>query len=156
MQIKTHFFSKKLSRNHRLEIETSSLHDAGDYTFVPEGYSQSLSARLHIIGIEAVCPQTQEALFPSLHSFMLYSTDPPRVHLEGLNFPDNTVTIVAGNKLRLEIPISGEPAPRVVWMKGERVGYNPSSQSKDHKIAFNSSLSRPFDCPSCPGDPGVG
>ncbi|XP_014875218.1 myosin-binding protein C, slow-type isoform X6 [Poecilia latipinna] len=81
---------------HRLEIETSSLHDAGDYTFVPEGYSQSLSAKIHII-------------------------DPPRVHLESLNFPDNTVTVVAGNKLRLEIPISGEPAPRVVWMKGERV-----------------------------------
>lgn len=55
--------------------------------------------------------------------FMVYSTDPPRVHLESLNFPDNTVTIVAGNKLRLEVPISGEPAPRVVWMKGERVGY---------------------------------
>uniref|UniRef100_A0A671VWY8 Myosin-binding protein C, slow-type n=1 Tax=Sparus aurata TaxID=8175 RepID=A0A671VWY8_SPAAU len=81
---------------HRLEIATSSLHDAGDYTFVPEGYSQSLCAKIHII-------------------------DPPRVHLESLNFPDNTVTIVAGNKLRLEIPISGEPAPRVVWMKGERV-----------------------------------
>ncbi|XP_070710332.1 myosin-binding protein C, slow-type [Pempheris klunzingeri] len=84
------------NKNHRLEIETSSLHDAGDYTFVPEGYSQSLSAKIHII-------------------------DPPRVHLDSLNFPDNTVTIVAGNKLRLEIPISGEPAPRVVWMKGERV-----------------------------------
>ncbi|MED6266944.1 Myosin-binding protein C, slow-type [Characodon lateralis] len=81
---------------HRLEIETSSLHDAGDYIFVPEGYSQSLTAKIHII-------------------------DPPRVHLESLNFPDNTVTVVAGNKLRLEIPISGEPAPRVVWMKGERV-----------------------------------
>ncbi|KAM9823942.1 myosin-binding protein C, slow-type [Neosynchiropus ocellatus] len=84
------------NKNHRLEIGTSSLHDSGDYTFVPEGYSQSLSAKVHII-------------------------DPPRVHLESLNFPDNTVTIVAGNKLRLEIPISGEPAPRVVWMKGERV-----------------------------------
>ncbi|XP_047245089.1 myosin-binding protein C, slow-type isoform X3 [Girardinichthys multiradiatus] len=81
---------------HRLEIETNSLHDAGDYIFVPEGYSQSLTAKIHII-------------------------DPPRVHLESLNFPDNTVTVVAGNKLRLEIPISGEPAPRVVWMKGERV-----------------------------------
>lgn len=50
-----------------------------------------------------------------------FSADPPKVHLDSLNFPDNTVTIVAGNKLRLEIPISGEPAPRVVWMKGERV-----------------------------------
>ncbi|XP_071057814.1 myosin-binding protein C, slow-type isoform X9 [Pseudochaenichthys georgianus] len=81
---------------HRLEVATSTLHDTGDYTFVPEGYSQSLSAKIHII-------------------------DPPRVHLESLNFPDNTITIVAGNKLRLEIPITGEPAPRVVWMKGERV-----------------------------------
>ncbi|XP_059894598.1 myosin-binding protein C, slow-type isoform X3 [Gadus macrocephalus] len=84
------------AKNHRLEVEATSLHDSGDYTFVLEGYSQSLSAKVHII-------------------------DPPRVHLETLNFPDNTVTIVAGNKLRLEIPISGEPAPRVVWMKGERV-----------------------------------
>ncbi|XP_053200139.1 myosin-binding protein C, slow-type [Scomber japonicus] len=81
---------------HRLEIEATSLHDTGDYTFVPEGYTQSLCSKVHVI-------------------------DPPRVHLESLNFPDNTVTIVAGNKLRLEIPISGEPAPRVVWMKGERV-----------------------------------
>ncbi|XP_052316304.1 myosin-binding protein C, slow-type isoform X2 [Oncorhynchus keta] len=84
------------AKNHRLEIVNSTLHDAGDYTFVPEGYSQSLCAKIHIV-------------------------DPPRVHLESLNFPDNTVTIVAGNKLRVEIPISGEPAPRVVWMKGERV-----------------------------------
>uniref|UniRef100_A0A8C4HK63 Myosin binding protein C1 n=1 Tax=Dicentrarchus labrax TaxID=13489 RepID=A0A8C4HK63_DICLA len=97
---------------HRLEIETSSLHDAGDYTFVPEGYSQSLSAKLHIIG-------TQHILLWIW--FYILTTYPPRVHLESLNFPDNTVTIVAGNKLRLEIPISGEPAPRVVWMKGERV-----------------------------------
>ncbi|XP_077401629.1 myosin-binding protein C, slow-type isoform X3 [Vanacampus margaritifer] len=81
---------------HELSIETSTLHDAGDYTFVPEGYSQSLSAKVNVI-------------------------DPPKVHLEGLNFVDNTVTVVAGNKMRLEIPISGEPAPKVVWMKGERV-----------------------------------
>lgn len=53
--------------------------------------------------------------------FILFISDPPKVHLDSLNFPDNTVVIVAGNKLRLEIPISGEPAPRVVWMKGERV-----------------------------------
>ncbi|XP_029597933.1 myosin-binding protein C, slow-type-like isoform X6 [Salmo trutta] len=84
------------AKNHRLEIVNSTIHDAGDYTFVPEGYTQSLCAKVHIV-------------------------DPPRVHLESLNFPDNTVTIVAGNKLRVEIPISGEPAPRVVWMKGERV-----------------------------------
>lgn len=43
------------------------------------------------------------------------------MHLDALNAPDNTITVVAGNKLRLEVPISGEPVPRVVWMKGERV-----------------------------------
>lgn len=51
----------------------------------------------------------------------VFISDPPKVHLDALNAPDNTITIVAGNKLRLEIPISGEPVPRVVWMKGERV-----------------------------------
>lgn len=45
------------SRVHRLEIQTSSLHDAGDYTFVPEGYSQSLSAKIHIIGTQIVSLQ---------------------------------------------------------------------------------------------------
>lgn len=39
-----------IARVHRLETESCSLHDAGDYTFVPEGYSQSLSAKIHIIG----------------------------------------------------------------------------------------------------------
>uniref|UniRef100_A0A3Q3FMJ0 Myosin-binding protein C, slow-type n=1 Tax=Kryptolebias marmoratus TaxID=37003 RepID=A0A3Q3FMJ0_KRYMA len=49
--------------------------------------------------------------------------------LDGLNFPDNTVTVVAGNKLRLEIPISGEPAPRVVWTKGERVSHRVRAET---------------------------
>lgn len=45
-----------IARVHRLEIESCSLHDAGDYTFVPEGYSQSLSAKVHIIGTKpSVC-----------------------------------------------------------------------------------------------------
>uniref|UniRef100_A0A8C5B9W8 Myosin-binding protein C, slow-type n=1 Tax=Gadus morhua TaxID=8049 RepID=A0A8C5B9W8_GADMO len=38
------------AKNHRLEVEATSLHDSGDYTFVLEGYSQSLSAKVHIIG----------------------------------------------------------------------------------------------------------
>uniref|UniRef100_A0A672ZKQ1 Myosin-binding protein C, slow-type n=1 Tax=Sphaeramia orbicularis TaxID=375764 RepID=A0A672ZKQ1_9TELE len=63
--------------------------------------------------------------------FWLFSKPlyPPRVHLDSLNFPDNTVIIVAGNKLRLEIPISGEPAPRVVWMKGERSGHRVRAET---------------------------
>uniref|UniRef100_A0A8C7VYT2 Myosin-binding protein C, slow-type n=1 Tax=Oncorhynchus mykiss TaxID=8022 RepID=A0A8C7VYT2_ONCMY len=103
------------AKNHRLEIVNSTIHDAGDYTFVPEGYSQSLCAKIHIV-------------------------DPPRVHLESLNFPDNTVTIVAGNKLRVEIPISGEPAPRVVWMKGERVILDSGHRVRAETFSDHTSL----------------
>ncbi|KAK1789585.1 hypothetical protein P4O66_015488, partial [Electrophorus voltai] len=103
------------AKTHKMEIESSVLHDAGDYTFVPEGYSQSLSAKVHII-------------------------DPPRVHLEALNAPDNTVTIVAGNKLRLEVPISGEPAPRVVWMKGERVILETGNRVRAETFTDHTSL----------------
>ncbi|XP_071242596.1 myosin-binding protein C, slow-type-like isoform X2 [Salvelinus alpinus] len=103
------------AKNHRLEIVNSAIHDAGDYTFVPEGYSQSLCAKVHIV-------------------------DPPRVHLESLNFPDNTVTIVSGNKLRVEIPISGEPAPRVVWMKGERVILDSGHRVRAETFSDHTSL----------------
>lgn len=44
-----HLFSC-FDRNHRLEIVNSTIHDAGDYTFVPEGYTQSLCAKVHIVG----------------------------------------------------------------------------------------------------------
>ncbi|XP_016135419.1 myosin-binding protein C, slow-type-like [Sinocyclocheilus grahami] len=103
------------TKNHSLDIESSTIHDAGDYTFVPEGYTQMLSAKVHII-------------------------DPPRVHLEALNVPDDTVTIVAGNKLRLEIPISGEPAPRVVWMKGERVILDSGNRVRAETFADHTCL----------------
>lgn len=46
--------------------------------------------------------------------------DPPKLHLEGLG-DDNTVTVVAGTKLRLEIPVSGEPPPKIMWSRGEKV-----------------------------------
>uniref|UniRef100_A0A672MSL2 Myosin binding protein C, cardiac n=1 Tax=Sinocyclocheilus grahami TaxID=75366 RepID=A0A672MSL2_SINGR len=32
-----------------------------------------------------------------------------------------TILVVAGNKLRLDVPITGDPAPTVVWTKGEKV-----------------------------------
>lgn len=47
-------------------------------------------------------------------------SDPPKLHLDGLG-EGNTVTVVAGSKLRLEIPITGEPTPKVMWSKGDKV-----------------------------------
>uniref|UniRef100_A0A8C2AYJ4 Myosin binding protein C, slow type n=1 Tax=Cyprinus carpio TaxID=7962 RepID=A0A8C2AYJ4_CYPCA len=107
------------TKNHSLDIESSTIHDAGDYTFVPEGYTQTLSAK---------------------NAIWANSADPPRVHLEALNVQDNTVVIVAGNKLRLEIPISGEPAPRVVWMKGERVILDSGNRVRAETFADHTCL----------------
>ncbi|XP_029768678.1 myosin-binding protein C, slow-type isoform X1 [Terrapene carolina triunguis] len=81
-------------RIHRLVIASSIVDDEGDYMFVPDAYKVNIPCRVHVI-------------------------DPPRLHLENLG-DNNTVTVVAGNKLRLEIPISGEPTPKVMWSKGDK------------------------------------
>uniref|UniRef100_A0A452GX00 Myosin-binding protein C, slow-type n=2 Tax=Gopherus TaxID=38771 RepID=A0A452GX00_9SAUR len=81
-------------RIHRLVIESSIVDDEGDYMFVPDAYKINIPCRVHVI-------------------------DPPRLHLENLG-DNNTVTVLAGNKLRLEIPISGEPTPKVMWSKGDK------------------------------------
>ncbi|XP_015277582.1 PREDICTED: myosin-binding protein C, slow-type isoform X6 [Gekko japonicus] len=81
-------------RIHRLIIDSSLVDDDGEYMFVPEAYNVSIPCKVHII-------------------------DPPKIHLDGLG-ENNTVTVVAGTKLRLEIPISGEPTPKVMWSRGDK------------------------------------
>lgn len=49
-------------------------------------------------------------------------TDPPKIHLDTSSTGSkNTIVVVAGNKLRLDVEITGEPAPTVCWMKGDTV-----------------------------------
>lgn len=49
-------------------------------------------------------------------------TDPPKIHLDCMGrTTDSTIIVVAGNKLRLDVPITGDPAPTVIWTKGEKV-----------------------------------
>ncbi|KAK1168881.1 myosin-binding protein C, slow-type-like isoform X4 [Acipenser oxyrinchus oxyrinchus] len=102
-------------RSHKLEIENAVVDDMGDYTFVPEGYSMSLNGKVHVI-------------------------DPPKIHLDSLNYPENTVTVTAGNKLRLEIPITGQPTPKVVWMKGERVILDTGSRVRAESFPDHSTF----------------
>lgn len=48
--------------------------------------------------------------------------DPPKIHLDTSGTSTkNVITVVAGNKLRLDVEISGEPAPTVCWMRGDKV-----------------------------------
>lgn len=53
---------------------------------------------------------------------MLTMKDPPKIHLDASGTGNkNTIIVVAGNKLRLDVEITGEPAPTVCWMKGDKV-----------------------------------
>uniref|UniRef100_A0A8C4GN04 Myosin-binding protein C, fast-type n=1 Tax=Dicentrarchus labrax TaxID=13489 RepID=A0A8C4GN04_DICLA len=96
-----------IGRFHRLIIDDVKPNDAGDYTFVPDGYALSLSAKLNFLEIKIDYVPRQ---------------DPPKIHLDttGNMVSQNTVIVVAGNKLRLDVEITGEPAPTVVWSKGEK------------------------------------
>uniref|UniRef100_A0A672MP90 Myosin binding protein C, cardiac n=1 Tax=Sinocyclocheilus grahami TaxID=75366 RepID=A0A672MP90_SINGR len=90
-----------IGRIHKLTIDDVKPDDEGDYTFVPEGYAFNLSAKLNFLGI---------------------SFYPPKIHLDCMGrTAECTILVVAGNKLRLDVPITGDPAPTVVWTKGEKV-----------------------------------
>ncbi|MED6283195.1 Myosin-binding protein C, fast-type [Characodon lateralis] len=95
-----------IGRFHRLVIDNVKPEDAGDYTFVPDGHALSLSAKLNFLEIKIDYVPRQ---------------DPPKIHLDttGNMVSQNTIIVVAGNKLRLDVEITGEPAPTVVWSKGE-------------------------------------
>lgn len=41
-----------MARTHKLTIDDVTPADAGDYTFVPNGYALSLSAKLNFLGEE--------------------------------------------------------------------------------------------------------
>uniref|UniRef100_A0A8C3FYU7 Myosin binding protein Cb n=1 Tax=Cyclopterus lumpus TaxID=8103 RepID=A0A8C3FYU7_CYCLU len=96
-----------IGRFHRLLIDNVIPEDAGDYTFIPDGYALSISAKLNFLEIKVDYVPRQ---------------DPPKIHLDttGNMVSQNTIIVVAGNKLRLDVEITGEPAPTVVWSKGDQ------------------------------------
>ncbi|XP_045069384.1 myosin-binding protein C, fast-type-like isoform X11 [Coregonus clupeaformis] len=96
-----------IGRIHKLTIDDVKPQDEGNYTFVPEGYALSLSAKLNFIEIKIDYVPRQ---------------DPPKIHLDTSSTGSkNTIVVVAGNKLRLDVEITGEPVPTVCWMKGDTV-----------------------------------
>ncbi|KAL0993313.1 hypothetical protein UPYG_G00105970 [Umbra pygmaea] len=96
-----------IGRIHKLTIDDVNPHDDGNYTFVPEGYALSLSAKLNFIEVKIDYVPRQ---------------DPPKIHLDTSGTGNkNTIIVVAGNKLRLDVEVTGEPAPTVCWMRGDNV-----------------------------------
>ncbi|KAM9817683.1 myosin-binding protein C, cardiac-type [Neosynchiropus ocellatus] len=96
-----------IGRMHKLTIDDVKPEDEGDYTFVPNGYAFNLSAKLNFLEVKIDYVPRQ---------------DPPKIHLDCMGrTAESTIVVVAGNKLRLDVPITGDPAPTVVWTKGEKV-----------------------------------
>ncbi|XP_048149206.1 LOW QUALITY PROTEIN: myosin-binding protein C, fast-type-like, partial [Corvus hawaiiensis] len=90
-------------RIHKLVIDDVRPEDEGDYTFVPDGYALTLSAKLNFLEIKVEYVPKQE---------------PPKIHLDcSGKDAESTLVVVAGNKLRLDVPVSGEPLPTVTWSK---------------------------------------
>uniref|UniRef100_A0A8B9L3N7 Myosin-binding protein C, cardiac-type n=1 Tax=Astyanax mexicanus TaxID=7994 RepID=A0A8B9L3N7_ASTMX len=123
-----------IGRIHKLTIDDVRPEDEGDYTFVPEGYAFNLSAKLNFLEVKIDFVPRQ---------------DPPKIHLDCMGrTSDSTILVVAGNKLRLDVPITGDPAPTVVWTKGEKVrgvamsssmrASDPSSEAQTGKWLWDS------------------
>ncbi|XP_075046117.1 myosin-binding protein C, fast-type-like isoform X2 [Mixophyes fleayi] len=91
-------------RIHKLVIDDVRPEDEADYTFIPDGFALTLSAKLNFLEIKVEYVPRQE---------------PPKIHLDCSGGEHvNTIIVVAGNKLRFDVPITGEPAPTVTWFKG--------------------------------------
>ncbi|XP_063471746.1 myosin-binding protein C, fast-type isoform X9 [Symphalangus syndactylus] len=96
-----------VGRFHKLVIDDVRPEDEGDYMFVPDGYALSLSAKLNFLEIKVEYVPKQE---------------PPKIHLDcSGKTSENTIVVVAGNKLRLDVSITGEPPPVATWLKGDEV-----------------------------------
>ncbi|KAM5248409.1 myosin-binding protein C, cardiac-type [Ctenodactylus gundi] len=91
-----------IGRVHKLTIDDVTPDDEADYSFVPEGFACNLSAKLHFMEVKIDFVPRQE---------------PPKIHLDCPGRTPDTIVVVAGNKLRLDVPISGDPAPTVIWQK---------------------------------------
>ncbi|XP_047660992.1 myosin-binding protein C, cardiac-type isoform X2 [Tachysurus fulvidraco] len=106
-----------IGRIHKLTIDDVRPDDEGDYTFIPEGYAFNLSAKLNFLEVKIDFVPRQ---------------DPPKIHLDCLGqTADSTILVVAGNKLRLDVPITGDPAPTVVWTKSDKdKSKNPLGEGK--------------------------
>ncbi|KAL6113000.1 mybpc3 [Pungitius sinensis] len=107
-----------IGRIHKLTIDEVKPEDEGDYTFVPDGHAFNLSAKLNFIEVKIDYVPRQ---------------DPPKIHLDCMGrTADSTIVVVAGNKLRLDVPITGDPAPTVIWTKGEKASsVKPDGEEKE-------------------------
>ncbi|XP_069821943.1 myosin-binding protein C, cardiac-type [Dendropsophus ebraccatus] len=95
-----------IGRVHKLTIDDVIASDEGDYSFIPNGFAFNLSAKLHFMEVKIDFVPRQE---------------PPKIKLDCMSGNADTIIVVAGNKLRLDVPITGDPAPTVIWSRGDKL-----------------------------------
>uniref|UniRef100_A0A8C4LL61 Myosin binding protein C, fast type n=1 Tax=Equus asinus asinus TaxID=83772 RepID=A0A8C4LL61_EQUAS len=94
--------SKRITISH---IGRCSLHDATGHC-VPVGFLTTLPS-LKLPRISALPPE------------------PPKIHLDcSGKTSENAIVVVAGNKLRLDVSITGEPPPVATWLKEDQVWWD--------------------------------
>ncbi|XP_019374784.1 PREDICTED: myosin-binding protein C, cardiac-type isoform X2 [Gavialis gangeticus] len=103
-----------IGRIHKLTIDDVTPEDEADYSFIPEGFAYNISAKLQFLEIKIDFVPREE---------------PPKIHLDCMGQSPDTIVVVAGNKLRLDVPISGDPIPSVIWQKVNK--NSDSVQSSD-------------------------
>ncbi|XP_009695549.1 PREDICTED: myosin-binding protein C, cardiac-type [Cariama cristata] len=125
-----------IGRIHKLTIEDVTPGDEADYSFIPQGFAYNLSAKLQFLEVKIDFVPREE---------------PPKIHLDCLGQSPDTIVVVAGNKLRLDVPISGDPTPTVIWQKVNKKSdlvrsndnsmtpsENSSDLNTDNKLLFES------------------
>uniref|UniRef100_A0A674GYG2 Myosin binding protein C3 n=1 Tax=Taeniopygia guttata TaxID=59729 RepID=A0A674GYG2_TAEGU len=125
-----------IGRIHKLIIEDVTPEDEADYSFIPQGFAYNLSAKLQFLEVKIDFVPREE---------------PPKIHLDCLGQSPDTIVVVAGNKLRLDVPVSGDPTPTVIWQKVNKrndllrnsedsmtLSENSSDLNTDNKLLFES------------------
>uniref|UniRef100_A0A670IFK6 Myosin-binding protein C, cardiac-type n=1 Tax=Podarcis muralis TaxID=64176 RepID=A0A670IFK6_PODMU len=104
-----------IGRIHKLTIDDVTPEDEADYSFIPEGFAYNLSAHLRFLEVKID--------FVPRH-------EPPKIRLDCMGQSPDTIIVVAGNKLRLDVPISGDPVPTVIWQKVNKEYSGPHSNGR--------------------------
>uniref|UniRef100_A0A8B9DG85 Myosin-binding protein C, cardiac-type n=1 Tax=Anser cygnoides TaxID=8845 RepID=A0A8B9DG85_ANSCY len=112
-----------IGRIHKLTIEDVTPGDEADYSFIPQGFAYNLSAKLQFLEVKIDFVPREE---------------PPKIHLDCLGQSPDTIVVVAGNKLRLDVPISGDPTPTVIWQKVNKVIPTPGTIQVYPRLLFES------------------
>uniref|UniRef100_A0A4W5QXN9 Myosin binding protein Ca n=1 Tax=Hucho hucho TaxID=62062 RepID=A0A4W5QXN9_9TELE len=122
---------KKDGKKHTLVINEATIEDIGMYYVYTNGGESKGELEVGV-AIVTYHPLTLPIYYSVFNTVIITQdhlslsdippplTDPPKIHLDTSSTGSkNTIVVVAGNKLRLDVEITGEPVPTVCWMKGD-------------------------------------